>query len=219
MASLLRYLRIAAMISTPLGPAVPKVARRRRGAPPSGLTAAELARLLASCDRRRGVGRRDHAILILFARLGLRAGEVAALTLDDIDWRHGELIIRGKGNRHERLPLPTEVGAAVAAYLQRGRPKLPEGCRSVFLRIRAPWGPLALNGVQTVVRDTFSTCRSRRVRAARLRQGAATGSIAAAPPSRSSPRCCDITTPGSRCRLPRRRGSRTAGLGPFMAGR
>ena len=97
------------------------------------MTSAELARLLASCDRRRGVGRRDHTILMLLARLGLRAGEVAALTLDDIDWRHGEVTIRGKGSHHERLPLPADVGAAVAAYLQRGRPKLPQGCRSVFL--------------------------------------------------------------------------------------
>jgi site-specific recombinase XerD len=186
-ASLLRYLHIAAIIPTPLVPAVPKSAGRRRGAPPPGLTAVEVARLLASCDRRRGVGRRDHAILMLFARLGLRAGEVAALTLDDVDWRHGELIIRGKGNRHERLPLPTEVGAAVAAYLQRGRPKLPEGCRSVFLRIRAPWGPLALSGIQTVVReasrraglDVFGPRRLRQSAATRIHRGGASLAVIA----------------------------------------
>jgi len=112
-----------------------------------------MSRLLRSCDRRRGVGRRDYAILMLLARLGLRAGEVGALTLDDIDWRHGELLVRGKGDRHEQLPLPTQVGEAVAAYLQRGRPRRDDGCREVFLRARAPWVPLGLTGVQTVVRN------------------------------------------------------------------
>lgn len=172
--SLLRYLHIAAIISTPLVTAVPKVAGRRGGAPPAVLTAAEVARLLASCDRRRGVGRRDHAILMLLARLGLRACEVAALTLDDIDWHHGEVTIRGKGNRHERLPLPAGVGAAVAAYLQRGRPRAPEGCRSVFLRARAPGGPLALSGVQTVVRDASGRAGLTVFGPRRLRQSAAT---------------------------------------------
>jgi site-specific recombinase XerD len=172
--SLLRYPHITGMISTSLVSAVPKVAGRRGGAPPAGLTEAEVARLLASCDRRRGVGRRDHAMLMLLARLGLRAGEVAALTLDDIDWHHGELTIRGKGNHHERLPLPAEVGAAVASYLQRGRPRSPEGCRSVFLRARAPWGSLALSGVQTVVQDASRRAGLTVLGPRRLRQSAAT---------------------------------------------
>lgn len=172
--SLLAYLHITAIISTPLVSAVPKVAGRRAGAPPSGLSAAQVARLLASCDRRRGVGRRDHAILMLLARLGLRAGEVAALALDDIDWHHGELIIRGKANHHERLPLPAEVGAAVAAYLQRGRPRFSDGYRSVFLRARAPWSPLALSGVQTVVRDASRRAGLSVLGPRRLRQSAAT---------------------------------------------
>ena len=173
--SLLRFLHLAAIISTPLVSAVPKVAGRRGGAPPAGLTAAEVARLLAGCDRRRGVGRRDYAMLMLLARLGLRAGEVAALTLDDIDWHHGELTIRGKGNHYERLPLPAEVGAAVAAYLQRGRPRAPDRYRSVFLRARAPWGPLALSGVQTVVRDASARAGLDVFGPRRLRQSAATG--------------------------------------------
>lgn len=172
--SLLRYLHITAIIPTPLVSAAPKVAGRRGGAPPVGLSAADVARLVASCDRRRRVGRRDHAILMLLVRLGLRASEVAALTLDDIDWHHGELTVRGKGNHHERLPLPAEVGAAVAAYLQRGRPRLSHGCRSVFLRARAPWSPLALSGVQTVVRDASRRAGLGVFGPRRLRQAAAT---------------------------------------------
>jgi integrase/recombinase XerD len=151
--SLLRYLHVAGTTPSSLVAAVPKVAGRRPGPQPPGLSPVEMSRLLRSCDRRRGVGRRDYAILMLLARLGLRAGEVGALTLDDIDWRHGELLVRGKGDRHEQLPLPTQVGEAVAAYLQRGRPRRDDGCREVFLRARAPWVPLGLTGVQSVVRN------------------------------------------------------------------
>lgn len=173
-ASLLRYLHLAARIPAPLAWAVPKVAGRRPGPQPPGLSTAEVARLLASCDRRRNVGRRDYAMLMLFARLGLRACEVAALTLDDIDWRHGEVTVRGKGNRHERLPLPSEVGAAIASYLHRGRPKPPKGGRAVFLRTRAPWTPLGLSGVQTVVRVASQRAGLGTFGPRRLRHSAAT---------------------------------------------
>jgi len=172
--SLLRYLHVAAITPTSLVLAVPQVARRRPGPQPCGLEPAEIARLLASCDRRRGVGRRDHAILMLLARLGLRAGEVAALTLDDIDWRQAELMVRGKGDRHERLPLPAAVGESVAGYLQRGRPKPPQGSRVVFLRARAPWTPLGLAGVQTVVRYASVRTGLGRFGPRRLRHSAAT---------------------------------------------
>jgi integrase/recombinase XerD len=172
--SLLRYLHVAAVTPMSLVSAVPRVARRRPGPQPPGLSHGEVARLLSSCDRRRNVGRRDHAILVLLARLGLRAGEVSALTLDDIDWRHGELIVRGKGDRHERLPLPADVGAAVASYLQRGRPRPTDGCRAVFLRARAPWTPLGLAGVQTVVRDASVRAGLGIFGARRLRHSAAT---------------------------------------------
>jgi site-specific recombinase XerD len=96
------------------------------------------------------MGRRDYAILVLLARLGLRAAEVAALRLDDIDWRAGEIVVRGKGHTEERLPLPSDVGAAIAAYLQRGRPRRPE--REVFLRMSAPLRGLTPEGVSEVVR-------------------------------------------------------------------
>ena len=104
---------------------------------PKGLEPSQLRQLLASCDRRTRTGRRDYAIVLLLSRLGLRAGEVARLGLDDIDWRRGEITVRGKGNRAERLPLPGDVGAAVAAYLRRGRPATAQD-RTVFVRVRAP---------------------------------------------------------------------------------
>jgi len=110
---------------------------------PKGLEPDQIKRLLASCDRRTRVGRRDFAILITLVRLGLRIGEVAALTLDDIDWRAGAVVIHGKGRRADGLPLPTDVGEAVVAYLRRARPENAEG-RSVFMRIRAhPSPPVA----------------------------------------------------------------------------
>ena len=94
---------------------------------PKGLEPNQVAGLLASCDRRTRFGRRDFAILTILVRLGLRVGEVAALKLDDIDWRAGEIVIHGKGKRVERLPLPTDVGEAVVAYLRHARPKSAEG--------------------------------------------------------------------------------------------
>ena len=93
------------------------VTGRRRTALPRGIEPDAARALLRSCDRRTALGRRDYAILITLLRLGLRAGEVARLRLDDLDWRAGELVVRGKGARWDRLPLPVEVGEALAAYL------------------------------------------------------------------------------------------------------
>ncbi len=94
--------------------------------------------LLESCDRATTLGCRDSAILMLLARLGLRCGEVAGLALDDLDWRAGELVVRGKRSRTDRLPLPCDVGEALADYLRRARP--PGFGRTVFLRSQAPIG-------------------------------------------------------------------------------
>lgn len=170
--SLLRYLHVAGLLEVSLAEAVPAVADRRGSGLPRGLSAGEVARLLTSCDRRRAVGRRDHAILTLLVRLGLRAGEVAALQLDDIDWHRGEIVVRGKGNRHERLPLPTDVGEAVAGYLRRGRP--PSHHRGVFLRVNAPEGGLRAAGVSGVVHDACVRAGIPPVGAHRLRHTAAT---------------------------------------------
>ena len=111
------------------------MANRKGCGLPRALPPATVAGLLASCDRRTRLGRRDYAMLMLLARLGLRAGEVASLSLDDIGWRAGELTVHGKGGREDRLPLPCDVGAALAAWL-RSRPRV--STRAVFLRANGP---------------------------------------------------------------------------------
>ena len=131
--SLLGWLHLTGVTPTPLRASVPAVAGWSLSGLPKGLDPGQLRKLLAACDRRTPTGRRDYAILLLLARLGLRAGEVARLELGDIDWRRGEFVVRGKGNRAERLPLPADVGAAITAYLRRGRPDTAQG-RSVFVR-------------------------------------------------------------------------------------
>ena len=124
-------------IATNLAAAVPSVPHRRLADLPKYLNAREVERVLGSCDRRRQIGKRDYAIFLLLARLGLRAGEVVHLTLDDIDWRAGELLVRGKGARVDRLPLLRDVGEALADYLKRGRPACSS--RSIFIQCKAPF--------------------------------------------------------------------------------
>jgi len=134
--SFLRYLHVAGLVPVSLIGAVPAVASWRGATLPRGLTAEQVQAILASCDPATVVGRRDYAVLMLLARLGLRTVEVAALSLDDVDWRSARLSIRGKANRVEPLPLPVEVGAAVVAYLRTGRPRT--GGRELFVRVRQP---------------------------------------------------------------------------------
>jgi site-specific recombinase XerD len=171
---LLRYLHVAGLISAPLVWAVPGVADLRDGSLPRGLEPEVVARLLASCDRRRTVGRRDYAILLLLVRLGLRAGEVGAIELEDVDWRRGELLVRGKRGRHDRLPLPVDVGEALVAYLRRRGPS--EG-RALFLKVNAPAGPISGDVVRGVVKDACVRAGLPRVGAHRLRHTAATGML------------------------------------------
>jgi site-specific recombinase XerD len=137
---LLRFLFLEGLTPTDLTGAVPGVAHWRGGSLPRALSAEQVARLLASCDRTTPVGRRDFAILTLLCRLGLRAGEAAKLELCDIDWRAGELIVRGKQDRYERLPLPADAGEAVVDYLSFGRPARDDP--HLFLKCRAPFGPM-----------------------------------------------------------------------------
>jgi site-specific recombinase XerD len=148
---------------------------------PKGLEPAEVRSLLASCDRRRSNGRRDFAILTTLVRLGLRGGEIAKLRLDDIDWRAGEIVVHGKGNRAERLPLPTDVCEAVAAYLRRGRPASAEG-RTVFVRVKAPHRGLSTGGVTQVVSAAARRAGLGHVHAHRLRHTAATQMLRAGAP-------------------------------------
>jgi site-specific recombinase XerD len=103
---------------------------------PKYLVPEEVERVIGGCDRKTSTGRRNYAILLLLARLGLRAGEVVALKLDDLDWRAGEINIRGKGLFHDRMPLPPDVGAAIASYLSKDRP--PCQTRRVFICMKAP---------------------------------------------------------------------------------
>jgi site-specific recombinase XerD len=168
LASLMRYLHVAGVTAESLCWAIPKVAGRW-SSQTRGLDTDAVARLLSGCDRRQAAGQRDYAILTMLERLGLRAAEVSALTLDDIDWHRGEVVIRGKGNRYERLPLPDDVGEALAGYLRDGRPQAPGGWRRVFLRTVAPAGPLSSRGISMVVhhaarRAGLPDCGSHRLR-------------------------------------------------------
>ena len=169
--SLLRYLYLTGAIAMPLAWAVPAAAYRRDRNLPRGLSRSAVTRLLASCDRRTSIGRRDHAVLLLLARLGLRAGEVAAIQLDDIDWRAGEVVVRGKGARLDRLPLPVDVGRAIVSYLRR-RPQ--SRCRAVFLLARAPYCSLSAPNVSGIVRRAGVRAQLPGVHAHRLRHTAAT---------------------------------------------
>jgi site-specific recombinase XerD len=169
--SFLRYLHLTGLTEAPLVWAVPSVADLRDRTLPRGLEPAAVKKLLASCDRRTLVGRRDYAILLLLARLGLRAGEVAAIQLDDVDWRSGLLLVRGKGSRHDVLPVPVDVGEALVSYLRR-RPRC-EG-RALFLRVNAPRRELNRSTIGWVVRAACDRAGLARVGAHRLRHTAAT---------------------------------------------
>jgi integrase/recombinase XerD len=164
--SLLRFLHVQGWIAMPLASAVPSVPRRREDLP-RGLAVEQVRLLLSSCDRTSALGCRDFAIVTLLARLGLRCGEVAALRLDDVSWRTGELVICGKGPRIDRLPLPVDVGQALADYLCRGRPR--GFGRTLFLRSCAPLCGLSGSAVSMVVASACRRAGIPEVRAHRLR--------------------------------------------------
>lgn len=170
--SLLRYLYVRGSIARDLTGAVPAVAGWRLSGLPKGLEPQEVERLLAARDRRSHTGRRDHAVVLVMVRLGLRAGEVARLRLDDIDWAHGEFVVRGKGRREARLPLPADVGTALAGYIRRSRPRT--SCRSVFLRVRAPQGAISPDGIKAITRACARSAGLRAASSHRLRHTAAT---------------------------------------------
>ena len=175
--SFLRFLHLVGLAGAPVAQAVPAVANRRGQGLPRALPPATVARLLASCDRRTRLGRRDYAMLMLLARLGLRAGEVASMSLDDIGWRAGELTVHGKGGRDDRLPLPSDVGAALAAYL-RIRPKKVK-TRAVFLRATAPTGAITPRAVTWAVYNACERSGVPKAGAHRLRHSLATQMLAA----------------------------------------
>lgn len=152
--SFLRYARYRDAIRLDLAAVVPCVANWSRPAIPRGIAPDQVRRLLSHIDRGTAMGRRDYAVLLLLARLGLRAGEVTFLELEDIDWAGGCLSVQGKGGRRTQLPLTHEVGEALAAYLQHGRPD--SASRRVFLRAKAPIrGFLDQRAVGTIVRHAL----------------------------------------------------------------
>ena len=152
--SFLQYARYRGDVQLDLAAAVPCVANWSMPAIPRGIAPDQVRRLLNQIDRSTAVGRRDYAILLLLARLGLRSGEVASLELDDIDWKGGCLSVRGKRGRRTQLPLPHDVGEAIVAYLRHGRPRCAS--RRVFLRVRAPIRGFATQGtVGTIVRHAL----------------------------------------------------------------
>lgn len=176
--SLLRFLHLRGLIAWPLADAVPSTASWRLSGLPRALEPEQLAALLSSCDRGSSTGRRDYAVLVMLARLGLRAGEVAALKLEDVDWRGGELVIAGKGRRAERLPLPADIGEAIVDYLQSGRPATALD-RSLFVRVRAPHHGLTTGGVTQIVVAAARRAGLGQIHAHRLRHTAATAMLRA----------------------------------------
>lgn len=169
--SFLRFCFIDGLIEFDLCEAALTLHARRGSSLPRGISRADSKALLEACDRRRAMGRRDYAVILTMLRLGLRAGEVAALTLDRLDWRAGEMVVLGKRGREDRLPMPGDVGAAIAAYLRRGRPLCDR--REVFLRVLAPIGPMSHDGPSLIVRRACRRAGVPEVGAHRLRHTAA----------------------------------------------
>ena len=134
--SFLCYLRLCGEITTDLAAAVPTPAEWKFSKLPKFLEPGQVESLLNSCDQSTTIGQRDYTVLLLLSRLGMRAGEVVAMTLDDINWEAGKFIVRGKGSRQEQLPIPYDIGEALAKYLRYGRPRC--STRRVFIRIKAP---------------------------------------------------------------------------------
>jgi integrase len=147
--SVLRFLYLRGVTPLRLGTAVPPVGGWRLATLPPTMATADVQLLLDSCDRGTRVGVRNFAIMTLVARLGLRSIEVARLQLHDVEWRAGELVVRGKGRRQDRLPLPPEVGEALVAYLSVDQAR--KGATHLFLTCRAPRGPIRADLVGDVV--------------------------------------------------------------------
>ena len=197
--ALLRWLHLEGHTPLSLAAAVPTAPSWRDSGLPRAVGSDKIQRLLATCDRRTNAGRRDLAILTVLARLGLRAGEVAALNLDDVNWRAGEIVmsgiacvemacwdimgeieVPGKGNRRERLPLPVDVGQVIADYCRQGRRR--GGCRHLFLYVHAPHTGLSHTGINQVVARACERAGLPHIGAHQLRHSAACAMRAAGAP-------------------------------------
>ena len=176
----LRYCHVRGLAGADVSAAALSVTGRRTTMLPRGLEPGQVEALLASCDRDEPSGRRDYAVILLLARLGLRAGEAARLRLDDINWRAGEAGIRGKGGQYDVLPLPADVGAAIADWLRDGRPAA--GFREVFTTVLAPTRPLTRENAGWIVRRACARAGMPAFGAHRLRHNAACVMVAAKVP-------------------------------------
>jgi site-specific recombinase XerD len=148
----LRYLYHTGLNPHALADCVPSIRQWNLVGLPTYLSAVQVQKVLDGCDRASATGRRDFAILMMLSKLGLRADEVATLTLDDINWRAGDMLVRAKGRQRARMPISSDVGAAIAAYLQDGRPK--SSCRQLFLRSLAPHTGFASASAITMIAKT-----------------------------------------------------------------
>jgi integrase/recombinase XerD len=173
--ALLQFLYLRRFVGADLAVALPPVAAWRGTRLPHGLSATQVEGLLDSCDRSTPSGRRDYAVLCLLARLGLRCGEIAALQLGDIDWRCGEIAVRGKARRLDRLPLPVEAGEALAAYLRADRPRCPHP--QALLTLYPPPRPIHPSTITNVVRRACRRAGVPEVGGHRLRHALATGML------------------------------------------
>jgi len=177
--SFCRFLFLSGHMPVDLSPSVPRVCKYRQSTPPAFLAPEEVTRALEASDRSTPRGRRDYAILLLLARLGLRAGEIVLLELDDVCWRTAEIVVRGKGRTVERLPLLQDIGEALAAYLRKDRGVSKS--RRIFLRIWAPrvglTGPAAVGHIVRLALARAGIRRSGRGAAHLFRHGLATRMI------------------------------------------
>ena len=169
--ALLRFLFLKGATWRPLAAAIPPVAGWHGTTIPKVISADKVNGLIASCDVSTPIGIRDKAVLLLVARLGLRSVEVVGLELDDVDWRGGEIVVRGKARREDRLPLPFEVGEAISRYLFEVRPSTTS--RRVFLTAKAPIGPILPARVNDITRRACLRVGIPRVGAHRLRHSLA----------------------------------------------
>lgn len=173
--SFLRFCYAEGIVERSLAGAIPSVAHRRLAGLPQDLTAGQVESLLDGCDRCTAAGRRDYALMVCLHRLGLRCGEAASLTLDDIDWETGTLSIQGKGGHIDRLPLPVDVGQVLVDYLRHGRPNTSS--RAVFVRAHAPFTALSRSGLSCIVARAARRAGLGTVHAHRLRHTAASRAL------------------------------------------
>ena len=197
----LTWLYSEGLTAAPLAGTVPGAYRRRRFRMPALVTGADAAALLAACDRATAQGLRDYAIVLILTRMGLRAREIAALTLEDVDWRSGIVVISGKGGRRDQLPLPRDVAGAVIAYLRDGRPAAALD-RALFVRSVAPHCGLTGYAVGHAVARAARRAGLDRVRPHQLRYLARERSAPARRWPRSARSCGTRTSAPRRC-MPR----------------